>query len=137
MSPHAGLPLEAQSDARLQLGANAGGSTAGVLTATPGSLTNDFFVNLLSMSTKWTKSSDAEGIYEGRDRVSGKLKWKATPVDLAFGSHAELRAIAEVYAENGGQEKFVNDFVDAWNKVMTLEFLTVFYWIRHFQPPTF
>ena len=73
------------------------------------------------MSTKWTKSSTADGIYEGRDRSTGELKWTATPVDLAFGSHAELRAIAEVYAEAGGQDKFVNDFVAAWNKVMTLD----------------
>jgi catalase-peroxidase len=103
------------------LNANAGGTAHGVFTDRPGTLSNDFFVNLLDMSTKWTKSSKAAGVYEGRDRVSGELKWQATPVDLVFGSHAELRAIAEVYAENGGQEKFVADFVDAWNKVMTLD----------------
>jgi catalase-peroxidase len=103
------------------LGANAGGAANGVFTDQPGTLSNDFFVNLLDMSTKWTKSSKADGIYEGHDRATGKLKWKATPVDLVFGSHAELRAIAEVYAENGGEEKFVADFVDAWNKVMTLD----------------
>ena len=103
------------------LGANAGSVQHGVFTDRPGTLSNDFFVNLLSMSTKWTKSPKAAGIYEGRDRVTGELKWKATPVDLAFGSHAELRAIAEVYAENGGEKKFVTDFVDAWNKVMTLD----------------
>jgi catalase-peroxidase len=73
------------------------------------------------MDTAWTKSEKEQGIYEGRDRASGKLKWTATPVDLVFGSHAELRAIAEVYAANGGEEKFVNDFVDAWNKVMMLD----------------
>ena len=103
------------------LGANAGGEANGVFTDRPGTLSNDFFVNLLSMSTKWTKSTDAAGVYEGHDRVSGELKWKATPVDLIFGSHAELRAIAEVYAENGGEEKFVADFVGAWTKVMTLD----------------
>jgi len=101
--------------------ANAGSAEYGVFTDRPGTLSNDFFVNLLSMSTKWTKSPKAAGIYEGRDRVSGKLKWKATPVDLVFGSQAELRAIAEVYAESGGEEKFIGDFVDAWTKVMTLD----------------
>jgi catalase-peroxidase len=103
------------------LGANAGSAAYGVFTDRPGTLSNDFFMNLLSMSTKWTKSSEVAGIYEGHDRVTGELKWKATPVDLVFGSHAELRAIAEVYAENGGQEKFVADFVDAWTKVMRLD----------------
>jgi catalase-peroxidase len=103
------------------LDANAGGSKHGVFTDRPGTLSNDYFVNLLGMSTKWTRSPGADGIYEGRDRATGALKWTATPVDLVFGSHAELRAIAEVYAENGGQEKFVRDFVDAWNKVMTLD----------------
>ena len=103
------------------MGANAGGVEHGVFTDRPGTLSNDFFVNLLSMSTVWTKSSESEGIYEGRDRASGKLRWTATPVDLVFGSHAELRAIAEVYAEMGGEEKFVSDFVDAWTKVMTLD----------------
>jgi len=73
------------------------------------------------MSTKWTKSATSEGVYEGRDRGTGELKWMATPVDLIFGSHAELRAIAEVYAEAGAQERFVNDFVAAWTKVMTLD----------------
>ncbi len=103
------------------LNANAGGVTHGVFTDEPGVLSNDFFVNLLSMSTRWQKSSAQDGVYEGYDRASGDLKWQATPVDLLFGSHAELRAIAEVYAENGGQEKFVSDFVDAWVKVMRLD----------------
>ena len=103
------------------LGANSGGTVNGVFTDQPGTLSNDFFVNLLDMSTKWTKSSNDDGIYEGHDRTTGDLKWKATPVDLVFGSHAELRAIAEVYAENGGEEKFVADFVGAWNKVMMLD----------------
>jgi catalase-peroxidase len=101
--------------------ANAGGSKNGVFTNRPGTLSNDYFVNLLGMSTKWTKSATAEGVYEGRDRGTGQLKWTATPVDLVFGSHAELRAIAEVYAENGAQEKFVRDFVAAWTKVMNLD----------------
>lgn len=100
------------------LDANAGQSKHGVFTKKPGTLTNDFFVNLLDMSTKWVKAADQEGIYEGQDRATGKVKWTATPVDLIFGSHAELRAIAEYYAADDGQEKFVQDFVKAWTKVM-------------------
>jgi catalase-peroxidase len=84
-------------------------------------LSNDFFVNLLDMSTKWAKSSKADGIYEGLDRGTGKLKWTATPVDLAFGSNSELRAVAEVYAAADGQATFVPDFIAAWTKVMTLD----------------
>jgi catalase-peroxidase len=103
------------------LGANAGGDENGVFTDRAGALSNDFFVNLLDMSTEWTKSSTDEGLYEGRDRQSGEVKWTATPVDLLFGSHAELRAIAEIYAADDGEEKFVNDFVAAWHKVMTLD----------------
>ena len=103
------------------LGANAAGSKHGIFTEAPGTLSNDFFVNLLSMDTAWSKSSTEEGIYEGRDRESGKLKWTATPVDLVFGSHAELRAIAEIYAASGGEARFVSDFVDAWAKVMMLD----------------
>ena len=103
------------------LDANTGGSRHGVFTDRPGTLSNDFFVNLLGMSTKWTKSASADGIYEGVDRATGKVKWTATPVDLAIGSQAELRAIAEVYAENGGEAKFVADFVKAWTKVMNLD----------------
>ncbi len=103
------------------LGANAEGVEHGIFTSRPGTLSNDFFVNLLDMGTKWTKSAGSPGIYEGRDRNTGELKWTATPVDLVFGSHAELRAIAEVYAEDGGDRKFVADFVDAWTKVMTLD----------------
>ncbi|MBL4566838.1 MAG: catalase/peroxidase HPI [Porticoccus sp.] len=102
------------------LNANTGQSKHGVLTDKPGSLSNDFFINLLDMSTAWKKSK-VEGIYEGYDRKTGKTKWTATPVDLIFGSHSELRAIAEVYAANNGEEKFVRDFVDAWTKVMTLD----------------
>lgn len=102
------------------LGANHGKSTHGVLTSRPGTLSNDFFVNLLDMQTAWRKSA-TEGVYEGFDRDSGKTKWTATPVDLVFGSNSELRAVAEVYAANDGKEKFVKDFVNAWNKVMTLD----------------
>jgi catalase-peroxidase len=103
------------------LDANVGGSEHGVFTDRPGTLTNDFFVNLLGMSTKWTKSSTSEGVYEGRDRGTGQLNWTATPVDLIFGSNTELRAAAEFYAADDAQEKFVRDFVDAWAKVMTLD----------------
>ena len=103
------------------LNANAGGVEHGIFTDQPGTLTNDFFVNLLSMETQWVRSENEAGIYEGRDRVTGEVKWTATPVDLAFGSHAELRAVAEVYGANDGAEKFVNDFVAAWTKVMNLD----------------
>ena len=103
------------------LNANAGQSKHGVFTDKPGTLSNDFFVNLLDMSTQWRKSSKVSGVYEGLDRSTGKLKWTATPVDLIFGSHSELRALAEVYAAQDGKEKFVNDFVAAWTKVMTLD----------------
>jgi catalase-peroxidase len=103
------------------LDANTGGAKHGVFTDRPGTLTNDFFVNLLDMSVKWEKSSQMEGVYEGRDRATGELRWTATPVDLIFGSHSELRAIAEVYAAEDGREKFVRDFVDAWTRVMTLD----------------
>jgi catalase-peroxidase len=99
------------------LGANAGGSPNGVFTGNPGQLSNDFFVNLLDMSTKWAPS-ETEDTYEGRDRESGDLKWTATSVDLVFGSNSELRAIAEVYASEDGKQKFVDDFVKAWTKVM-------------------
>jgi catalase-peroxidase len=102
------------------LNANAGQSAHGVFTDRPGTLSNDFFVNLVDMSTKWTKSSQTEGLYEGLDRATGKPKWTATPVDLVFGSNSELRAIAEVYAANDGREKFAKDFVAAWTKVMNL-----------------
>ena len=103
------------------LNANSGQTAHGVFTARPGTLSNDYFVNLLDMSTKWNKSATAEGIYEGRDRATGKVKWTATPVDLAFGSNSELRAVAEVYAAVDGREKFVGDFAKAWSKVMTLD----------------
>jgi len=103
------------------LNANTGQSAHGVFTDQPGTLSNDFFVNLLDMSTKWSKSEKAEGVYEGRDRATGKVKWTATPVDLIIGSNSELRAVAEVYASNDGKDKFIQDFVDAWTKVMTLD----------------
>ena len=103
------------------LNANAGQTAQGVLTDQPGRLNNDFFVNLLDMSTKWTKSSTSEGVYEGYDRKTGEFKWTATPVDLIFGSNSELRAVAEVYAAEDAREKFVRDFVDAWTKVMNLD----------------
>ena len=103
------------------LDANRGGAQHGVFTDRPGTLSNDFFVNLLSMSTKWSKSSETEGLYEGRDRATDELRWTATPVDLIFGSHTELRAVAEVYAADDATEKFVQDFIRAWTKVMTLD----------------
>ena len=103
------------------LDANTGGSAHGVLTDRPGVLSNDFFVSLLDMSTQWSKSARTEGLYEGRDRRSGERKWTATPVDLIFGSHTELRAIAEVYASDDATGKFVEDFIAAWTKVMTLD----------------
>lgn len=101
------------------LGANYGDSKNGVFTDRPGALSNDFFVNLLDMSTQWKKSG-TEGLYEGVDRKSGKVKWTATPVDLLFGSHSELRAISEYYAADDDKKLFINDFVNAWNKVMNL-----------------
>lgn len=100
------------------LNANTNGSPQGVLTSKPGTLSNAFFINLLDMSTQWKKSSKVEGLYEGVDRKTGKTKWTATPVDLAFGSSAELRAVSEVYAADDGSIKFVNDFVTAWTKVI-------------------
>jgi catalase-peroxidase len=103
------------------LNANAEGSQHAVFTQRPGTLSNDFFVNLLDMGTNWQKSTKSEGVYEGLNRKTGQIKWTATPVDLIFGSHSELRAIAEVYAAEDGKEKFVRDFVGAWNKVMNLD----------------
>lgn len=102
------------------LDANWDGSKHGVFTNKPGTLSNDFFVNLLDMSVSWQKSS-TEGLYEARDRKTNEVKWTGTPVDLIFGSHSELRAVAEVYAANDGKQKFAKDFVAAWNKVMNLD----------------
>jgi len=102
------------------LNANYDGSAHGVFTKRPGQLTNDFFVNLLDMSTAWKASGDNE-IFEGIDRKTGEKKWTGTRADLVFGSHAELRAIAEVYGSADAQDKFVKDFVAVWDKVMNLD----------------
>jgi catalase-peroxidase len=101
------------------LGANVGGSKHGVFTKRAGTLTNDFFVNLLDMGTEWNAVN--KDVFEGRDRKTGRAKWTATRVDLIFGSNSQLRAFAEVYGSSDGQEKFVRDFVAAWNKVMNLD----------------
>jgi catalase-peroxidase len=103
------------------LGANFGHTEYGVFTKRPGELTNDFFVNLLDMSTKWQKSAGVEGVLDGNDRATGAHKWSGAVVDLVFGSNSQLRALAEVYAESDSQEKFVTDFVAAWTKVMELD----------------
>ena len=103
------------------LNANFGQSQHGVFTHRPETLTNDFFVNLIDMGTEWKASASAENEFEGRDRGTGEVKWTATAVDLVFGSNSELRAISEIYACNDGPEKFVRDFVAAWDKVMTLD----------------
>ncbi|HVV58897.1 MAG TPA: catalase/peroxidase HPI [Gaiellaceae bacterium] len=103
------------------LNANHGQSRHGVLTTRPGTLTNDFFVNLLDMGTEWSPSDSVEHVYDGRDRSTGELRWTATAVDLVFGSHSQLRALAEVYASDDAQEKLVHDFVAAWAKVMNLD----------------
>ena len=102
------------------LGANYKQSKEGFFTANPGTLTNDFFVNLLDMSTEW-KPSTTEGLFEGTDRSTGKVKWTATRVDLIFGSNSQLRALAEVYAAADAKEKFVHAFIAAWTKVMNLD----------------
>tara|TARA_Y100000590_G_scaffold391338_1_gene467857 strand:- start:2438 stop:4591 length:2154 start_codon:yes stop_codon:yes gene_type:complete len=103
------------------LNANVDGVPHGVLTNRPGTLTNDFFVNLLDMSTEWSAISDSEDRFEGRDRSTGEVKWSASRVDLVFGSNSQLRAIAEVYGQDNGQERFVTDFIAAWDKVMNLD----------------
>ena len=100
------------------LGANHGQSKHGVFTDRPGTLTNDFFVNLLDAGTAWRPAAGGENIYEGTDRATGNVKWTATAADLVFGAHSQLRALAEVYATDDAKEKFVNDFVAAWVKVM-------------------
>jgi len=102
------------------LGANHGPSKHGVFTDRPGTLTNDFFVNLLDMRTQW-QLAGSDGAYEGRDRKTNELRWTGTRVDLIIGSHSQLRALAEVYASDDAKEKFVRDFVAAWNKVMNLD----------------
>jgi catalase-peroxidase len=103
------------------LGANSGGAAHGVFTDRPETLTNDFFVNLLDAGTEWRTSASSENVYEGHDRASGELKWTATAVDLVFGSHSQLRGIAEFYGADDAKERFVRDFVAAWDKVMTLD----------------
>ncbi len=103
------------------LNANFGQSEHGVFTDRPETLTNDFFVNLLDMSTEWMASASAENVFEGRDRATSEVKRTATAVDLVFGSNSQLRAISEVYACDDSKEKFVRDFVAAWDKVMTLD----------------
>jgi catalase-peroxidase len=100
---------------------NVGAPQHGVFTATPETLTNDFFVNLLDMATVWAPKAGETGVYEGRDRKTGEFKWTATRVDLIFGSHSQLRAIAEIYAQSDAREKFVRDFVSAWVKVMNAD----------------
>jgi catalase-peroxidase len=103
------------------LGANHGGSPHGVLTARPGQLTNDFFVNLLDMGTEWTPTDETAEAFEGRDRASGTVKWTGTRVDLVFGSNSQLRALAEVYGQSDNAGKFARDFAMAFAKVMELD----------------
>ena len=103
------------------LGANAGESGHGVLTGRPGVLTNDFFANLLDMGTTWKAASGSDDVFEGRDRATGELRWTGTRVDLIFGSNSQLRAIAEVYGSDDSGQRFVDDFVVAWDKVMNLD----------------
>jgi len=103
------------------LNANYDGSPYGILTKRPGQLTNDFFVNLLDMSTAWKAADESRELFQGHDRKTGAFKWHATRADLVFGSHSELRALAEVYASDDAKEKFVNDFVAAWARVMDLD----------------
>jgi catalase-peroxidase len=103
------------------LNINFGQSQHGVFTKRPEMLTNDFFVNLLDMSTTWKATSEDEDVFEGRDRATGEMKWTGTRVDLIFGSNSQLRAIAEVYACEDSQDKFVHDFIEAWNKVMNAD----------------
>jgi catalase-peroxidase len=103
------------------LGANHGGAGHGVFTDRPGTLTNDFFVNLLDMRIEWKASPEEENVYEGRDRSTGDVRWTATAVDLVFGAHSQLRALAEVYASDDAGDTFVRDFVAAWVKVMDLD----------------
>jgi catalase-peroxidase len=103
------------------LNANFGQARHGVFTKRPEALTNDFFVNLLDMRTTWKAASDADGVFEGRDRATGELKWTGSRLDLIFGSNSQLRALAEVYGCQDSQEKFLHDFVAVWNKVMNLD----------------
>lgn len=103
------------------LGTNVGQAAHGVFTKQPGKLSNDFFVNLLDNDVEWEPAAGGNGVYEGRTRGTTQVKWTATAVDLLFGSHSQLRALAEVYASSDGREKFVSDFLAAWDKVMNLD----------------
>jgi catalase-peroxidase len=103
------------------LGTNTDGSDRGVFTDRVGTLTNDFFVNLLDLSTEWQPTAASEEVFEGRDRATGELRWTGTRCDLVFGANSQLRAISEVYGSSDGQEKFVRDFVKTWTKVMNLD----------------
>jgi len=103
------------------LNVNHGQTAHGILTDRPGTLTNDFFVNLLDMGTEWKTSTSSENVYEGCDRATGEVKWTGTAVDLVFGANSQLRALAELYASDDAKEKFVRDFVAAWDKVMNLD----------------
>ena len=103
------------------LGANVDGAKHGVFTAKPGVLSNDFFVNLLDMGTEWKATSEAQDHFEGRDRKSGQVKWTGTRVDLVFGSNSQLRALAEVYAQDDAKPRFAQDFIAAWTKVMNAD----------------
>jgi len=103
------------------LDANYNGSKHGVFTSNPGTLSNDFFVNLLDMKYEWSPTSEDKMMFEGKDRKTGEAVWTATRSDLIFGSHSELRALAEVYASRNAEEMFINEFVDAWTKVMNLD----------------
>ena len=103
------------------LNANFDSSNHGIFTKHPGTLTNDYFVNLLDLNTTWRATTESKEIFEGSDRLTGEVKWTGTRVDLIFGSNSELRAIEEVYGFANSQNKFVNDFIAAWNKVMNLD----------------
>ena len=103
------------------LNTNAGGTSHGVFTKRPETLTNDVFANLLDMGTAWTATSEAQDVFEGRDRKTGAVTWTGTRADLVFGSNSQLRAVAEVYAQADSKERFVHDFVAAWSKVMNLD----------------
>ncbi len=117
----AGVEQAAKNAGMRVLNANFGASAHGVFTKRPETLTNDFFVNLLDMRTTWKASAADAGIFEGRDRTTGELKWTGTRVDLIFGSNSQLRALAEVYGCEDSQKKFLRDFVAVWNKVMNLD----------------
>jgi catalase-peroxidase len=103
------------------LGANVDGAKHGVFTAKPGVLSTDFFVNLLDMGTEWKATTPAQDVFEGRDRKTGEVKWTGTRVDLVFGSNSQLRALAEVYAQDDAKARFAQDFIAAWTKVMNLD----------------